>query len=298
MKSIVIFFTRHQYCLIDLSDGCGFEDAGFICKLGFQDNKDRLFYTDSYSKNGMFKEAQFPRGTVEKLIFMLPDAKELELVLECENDGIYRTYARTVSKKTINVLDKKINGYIGDRNFGFSWFEKERTDDNIHIYGYFQMYIKSKTTLQFPPKVVYTINYVIDVLCSSLINIEQNQTDSDESKEQLFADAIHSRGDWIYSDIELVEKLIQTNHDEVLKFQEFSKKRFESFDRVQGAEIKFYADIANQGLKMFLFKNKNKDRLIYSYNNGKDVFEASYGLGTVKNMLEEVEETFNNQMKY
>ena len=94
-------FDRHDYCLIDLSYGCGLEETGFTFALGFLGDEDRFFYTDDYGKEngGIYKEVRYPRGTVENLIMSLPDAQDLELVLESEYNDIYRTYAKTAHKK-------------------------------------------------------------------------------------------------------------------------------------------------------------------------------------------------------
>ena len=91
-------FKRHNYCLMDLTNGCGLDETGFVCQLGFLGDEDRFFYTDSYKECGEFKEARYPRGTVENLIMSLPNAEDLELVLEHEHNDIYRTYAKTVVK--------------------------------------------------------------------------------------------------------------------------------------------------------------------------------------------------------
>ena len=138
----------------------------------------------------------------------------------------------------------------------------------------------------------YYINLIIRYFKEDLVKIKENKiTCSDESKDVLYLKASYLRGYSTYKediwqcgdDIENWDwEKIDNN---ILKYQE----KYKSEELPFGFEFDTYPDISNQW-HFFLFQNedKTKDRLIYSNDNGRTVYEVQLELGTVERVLSEL----------
>lgn len=220
---------------------------------------------------------------------------------------------------------EKIKGNCGDRNFGFFWQETQRTADNSFIIGDFQLVINNqellekrqmkiedeilpapeKTTVKTNdgeilglvanPKVAsrgYYINFIIRCFKDNLVEIKQNKiTCSDENKDILYLKASYLRGYSTYKEDvwqcgdDIRNWDWEKIDDNILKYQE----EYKSEELPFGFEFDTYPDISNQW-SFYLFQNqdKTKDRLIYSNDSGKTVYEVQLELGTVERVLSEL----------
>ncbi|MBR1375883.1 MAG: hypothetical protein IJ566_07335 [Cardiobacteriaceae bacterium] len=92
-------FFRYDENLFELTRYTELADIDFCCFLGFQADKDRLFYSVEFINEKpwhyIFNEITYPHGTVVDVIRALPKSSELETIEELERNGIYRSYTRT-----------------------------------------------------------------------------------------------------------------------------------------------------------------------------------------------------------
>ena len=181
-----------------------------------------------------------------------------------------------------------IKGSCGDRNFGFYWFETERSKDNSFIYGQFQIIVANNELLKSEYEIAYDINIIARYFKKDLKHIRKREiTFSNDSKDDLYLRAERSRGDYTYLEYEQLNNGTKTEKQidiELLKYK--SAKPF-------GYRFNLYYDIEDQGFAFYLFRNRNKDRLIYCSNssfeeNGKTVYEVQLELGTVERVLSEL----------
>ena len=100
-KNFISSFYRYNDSLLRLSAYTELEDVMFCCYLGFRDNEDRFFYSLGFNEDKLhhvLREINYPRGTVVNLIRALPNANDLETVVEFESNNISRSYTRTKIK--------------------------------------------------------------------------------------------------------------------------------------------------------------------------------------------------------
>ena len=186
-------------------------------------------------------------------------------------------------------------GFCGDKTFGFCWNETDRAEDDSFFFGDFNIFVNNTKILN--GEFVYDINIALWQLKQSLLSIKSNViTNSDSSKEDLYMSAYRYRKYWTYIEDEKYKDLTKglewddPKVDEILEEIDNELNSYEKECSFGGIELDLYYEITDQGWHFFLFQNKEKtkDRLIYSNDNGKTVYEVQLELGTVERVLSEL----------
>ena len=187
------------------------------------------------------------------------------------------------NEKTLGILQ----GSCGDKNFGFSWYETSRTDDNYFIYGKLQITLDNEELLDDR---TYDLNIIFRYLKNNLKSIKEwdfDYYDEGKSKEELYFHALRFWGHWTYEEIEAYDRGEITQDDIENAIDDYWENKSDE-EGFGGYHISPYYDISDQGWQFFLFRNKEKERLLCSNNHGKTVLEAQLPLGTVEKVLSEL----------
>ena len=189
----------------------------------------------------------------------------------------------------------KKQGFCGDKTFGFCWNETDRAKDDSFFFGDFNIFVNNTKILD--SEFVYDINVALWRLKQSIVYIKNNViTNSDSLKEDLYMTAYRYRKYWTYIETTKYENLVNELALDDPKVHEMLEEitiQLNSYEKEYssgGIELDLYYDITDQGWRFFLFQNKDKtkDRLIYSNDNGKTVYEVKLELGTVEKVLSEL----------
>lgn len=188
----------------------------------------------------------------------------------------------------------KKQGFCGSKKFGFYWNETERSEDNFWLYGEFNIFANNAKLLD--DEFTYNINEALYFLKRTSSYIKDNISNSDDSKENLYMAACRYRKYWTYIEQDKYEEVCEhfdfdsPKVDEILEQINKELNKYEALYYSGGIELDLYSEISDQGWRIFLFRdqNKTKDRVIYSNNNGKNVFEVQLELGTVARVLSEL----------
>ena len=142
----------------------------------------------------------------------------------------------------------------------------------------------------------YYINFIIRFLKDNIVELKKQQiTCSDEQKDTLYMNSYRYRRYWTYIEDIYHDNAVKELADDDPKIDEIFEEIEERLNQYElnnsfGLELEVYPDISDQGWRFFLFQNSSqtKDRLIYSKDNGKNVFEVQLELGTVARVLSEL----------
>lgn len=140
------------------------------------------------------------------------------------------------------------------------------------------------------------INFIIRGFKENIVQIKENKiTCSNEDKNILYLNACRYRRYWTYKEDEEYENLTRGLEWDDPKVDKIWKEIDNNLNKYElnnsfGLELEVYPVISDQGWQFFLFQNqeKNKDRLIYSNDSGKTVYEVQLELGTVERVLSEL----------
>ena len=174
-------------------------------------------------------------------------------------------------------------------DIAFTYEVLARQQDSHFVFGTFNIFIDDLLLINGGS------NWTIDCIVSTLKNTSISLPSENFSgcKQELFEKAYVSRGyelhnatqfpsEWWGSNEPLISQLI----DIYLRITN-ANRTYPPF----GTELCLYCELEDLNLRIFLFTTDDGDRIIYSKNHGKTVFEKLVLKGTVEKVIESLPNT-------
>ena len=174
-------------------------------------------------------------------------------------------------------------------DIAFTYEVLTRQPDSHFAFGTFNISIDNQLLLDGGSN--WTIDCIVSILKNTFISLPSKKISG--TKQELFEKAYVSRGyllhnapqfpsEWWDSDEPLISQLIDTYikiTNENCTYPPF------------GTELCLYSELVDLKLRIFLFTTDDGDRIIYSKDHGKTVFEKLVLKGTVEKVIESLPNT-------
>lgn len=178
---------------------------------------------------------------------------------------------------------------FGTYEFAITYDVYERSDDGHCTFGFFNIVIDDELLIHRGSN--WTLNCILSYLKNTIEAIEAHgMQQSILDKDNLYLKAMESRGKsyLVYNAPDFLKQRWELSDDAELlaKVDTFEKEQNEKITRPPfGTEIELYGELENYGWRFFLFGAGEEERLIYSKDAGKTVFEKILPRGTVEKVL-------------
>ncbi|WP_029149078.1 Imm42 family immunity protein [Methylophilus sp. 5] len=172
---------------------------------------------------------------------------------------------------------------FGTWEFGITFEVLERQDDSHFVFGFFNIVIDDELLIHRGSN--WTLDCMIAYLKRTIEDIEaQGLVETNLGKDNAYIQACATRNYYSYIEMELIHALNEFPEDKELSGQidDYDKK---VTNIPFGIEIKSYGELSNYGWRFFLFGAGEEERLIYSKDAGKTVFEKILPRDTVEKVL-------------
>jgi len=172
---------------------------------------------------------------------------------------------------------------FGSWEFGITYDIYERSPDQRWIFGFFNIVIDDELLIHRGSN--WTLNCVIPYLKNTINDIDaRGLVEVNLNKNTAYLKACASRNYYSYIEIDLMNAANQfpENAELSAQIEDYEKK---ITDPPFGIEIQSYSELTDYGWRFFLFGAGEEERLIYSKDAGKTVFEKRLPRGTVEKVL-------------
>jgi Immunity protein 42 len=174
---------------------------------------------------------------------------------------------------------------FGDpKNIAIAYEVLDRQKNSNFCFGIFNIFIDDVSLVGSGSN--WTINSLISCIkqTSEPMIITDIET---HGKEQLYRKACESRGYWMFDTPKFNESWWSSDDTEIAEFMD---KYSELLDKRRtkppfGTELVHYSEIVDEGWRMFIFATNTDERIVYSNDLGKTVFEKHLPKNTIKDLI-------------
>lgn len=175
---------------------------------------------------------------------------------------------------------------FGTWEFAITYDIYERSDDGKWIFGFFNIVIDDELLIHRGSN--WTLNCIVSYLKKNISSIEQKVLDEpDLDKDTLFIKSSKSNGYGVYTDPQIPDSWWESNDLEIKAKLDLHLKSLEDEKKQPqfGIAIELFGELDDTGWQFYLFGAGRQERLIYSKDAGKTVFEKRLPRGTVEKVL-------------
>ena len=171
-------------------------------------------------------------------------------------------------------------------------YEVLSRQENSHFaFGTFNIFIDDKLLLAGGS------NWTIDCLVGYFKKtkaLSENEVFYLSSKEFLFSNACTTRGYLLHDSRQPAPEMWDSSDPAAIQAVDLYLKEIDDMrtDPPFGVELPLYAELVDQGLRIFLFASSRSERIIFSLDSGKTILEKQVPRGTVDALINALPECF------